>query len=104
MRTGRLVLASLLLTACADSGSEDVEMPDFDDVAEGKVDTGYFGSRAAEMEATFTGSVKVTLAGKTQTELQAIAAALRTNPADFAHRDIVYQVTQQAKFARNALR
>jgi hypothetical protein len=104
MRTSRLVVASLLLAACSDAGTDDIEMPDFDDVAEGKVDTGYFGSRSAEMEATFTGSVKVTLAGKSQAELAAIAETLRTNPADFGLREIVYQVTQQAKFARNALR
>jgi hypothetical protein len=105
MRSGSLVVASMLVaTACSDVGIDDIDMPDFDDVAEGKVDTGYFGSRSAEMEAVFTGSVKVNLPGKSQPELQAIAATLRMNPADFGLRDIVYQVTQQAKFARNALR
>lgn len=79
-------------------------MPSFDDFADGKADTGYFGSRSAEMEATFTGQVRIPLAGKTAAELEAIAAALRTNPADYNHRDIVAQVSLHAKFARNALR
>ena len=81
MRSGSLLVAASLLAACSDAGVDtDVDMPDFDDVAEGKVDTGYFGSRSAEMEAVFTGSVKVNLPGKSATELQAIAATLRMNP------------------------
>jgi hypothetical protein len=106
MRMLRLLAASLLVTSCASEAAPDdeIDMPSFDDFADGKADTGYFGSRSAEMEATLTGSVRVSLPGKSQTELAAIAEALRTNPQDFAQREIVYQVTQQAKFARNALR
>jgi len=76
----------------------------FEDFADGKVDSGYIGSRSAEMEALFSSTLRVNLPGKTATELQAIANTLKTTPTDQSVRDIVYQVTQHSKFARNALR
>ncbi|HEY5924002.1 MAG TPA: hypothetical protein VIV11_20120 [Kofleriaceae bacterium] len=76
----------------------------FDDFADGKVDTGYLGSRAAEMEATLSSKVRVPLPGKTAAELQAMADKLRTAPTDYSVSDVVAQVSTHAKFARNALR
>src|SRR5688572_5479355 len=76
----------------------------FDDFADGKVDTGYLGSRAAEMEATFASKLRVPLPGKTQQEIVAIADKLKASPTDWSVREVVAQVSTHAKFARNALR
>jgi hypothetical protein len=103
MRSLRL-LAPLLIAACAGSAEEDIDMFSFDDFADGKVDTGYLGSRAAEMEASFTSKLRVPLPGKTQAELESIATTLKTNPTDYSIREVVTQVSTHAKFARNALR
>jgi len=74
MRLSLLAASLLVASACASSGSdEDIDMFSFDDFADGKVDTGYLGSRAAEMEATFSSKVRVPLPGKTAAELQAMA-------------------------------
>ena len=76
----------------------------FEDFADGKVDSAYIGSRSAEMEALFSSQLRVPLPGKTAAELQALATKLSTAPTDQSVRDIVYQVTQHSKFARNKLR
>lgn len=76
----------------------------FDDFADGKVDTGYLGSRAAEMEATFSSKLRVPLPGKTAAELQAMAEKLKASPTDYELRDVTTAVSTHAKFARNALR
>ena len=76
----------------------------FDDFADGKVDTGYLGSRAAEMEATFSSKVRVPLPGKTAAELQAMADKLKTTPTDYSLNEVATAVSTHAKFARNALR
>ena len=76
----------------------------FDEFADGKVDTGYLGSRAAEMEATFSSKLRVPLPGKTATELQAMAEKLKATPTDYELRDVTTAVSTHAKFARNALR
>jgi hypothetical protein len=105
MRSIRVLAASLLVaSACTGSESDEIEMFSFDDFADGKVDTGYLGSRAAEMEATFTSKVRVPLPGKSAAELAAIAEQLKANPSDYNLRDITSKVTLQSKFARNALR
>jgi len=106
MRLKQLLAASLLVaSACASSGSaeDDVDL-DFNDFADGKLDTGYLGSRAAEMEATFTSKLRVPLPGKSAAELQAMADKLKTTPTDYDLREVVEAVSTHAKFARNALR
>jgi hypothetical protein len=106
MRLSQLLAASLLVaSACATSGeSEDIDMFSFDDFADGKVDTGYLGSRAAELEATFSSKLRVPLPGKSAAELQAMADKLKTSPTDYELRDVTAAVSTHAKFARNALR
>jgi hypothetical protein len=98
------LLAPLLVSACSAMGEGDIDMFSFDDFADGKVDTGYLGSRAAEMEAAFSSKVRVPLPGKSAAELQALADKLKTTPTDYSLHDIVAQVSTHAKFARNALR
>jgi hypothetical protein len=44
------------------------------------------------------------LPGKTPEELEAIAQALREDPRSWDHREITIQVTEQLKYARNALK
>jgi len=95
------------LTGCAapSSGEEGTDgLPSFEDFIDGKGDTGYIGSRAAELEATFSGRVRVLLSDRTPEQLAAVAEALRANPSDWQHRDVTGQVTQQIKYARNALK
>jgi hypothetical protein len=106
MSLSRLLAASLLVaSACASSGeSEDIDMFGFDEFADGKVDTGYLGSRAAELEATFSSKLRVPLPGKSAAELQAMAEKLKSTPTDYALTDVVSAVSTHAKFARNALR
>jgi hypothetical protein len=104
MRSLSFAAASLLVASACASTVEDIEMFSFDDFADGKVDTGYLGSRAAEMEATFSSKVRVALPGKSAAELAAIADKLKTTPTDYELRDIVSKVSLQSKFARNALR
>ncbi len=100
-----LLLATAALTsACATSGEEDVDMPGFESFADGKEDTAYIGSRAAEMNAVFTGKVRVAVPGKTAAELATLAAAIKAEPSSWTHRDITGQVTEQIKYARNALK
>ncbi len=99
-----LLATAAATTACATNGEEDVEMPDFESFSDGKEDTAYIGSRAAEMNAVFTGKVRVMVAGKTPTELAALADAIKANPTSWDHRDITGQVTEQIKYARNALK
>lgn len=102
-------LASLPLifaSACAPaSGSGDEgSLPSFEDFVGGKADTGYIGSRAAELEAVFSGRVRVAVPDKTQAELEQIATTLRQDPGNWELRDITLQVTEQTKYARNALK
>jgi hypothetical protein len=98
------VLPALLVAACASSGEEDVDMPDFESFADGKEDTAYIGSRAAELNAVFTGTVRVLVPGKTPAELATLADTIKANPSSWEHRDITGQVTEQIKYARNALK
>ncbi len=104
MRILRLLAPSLLIAAACSGTSAEDDGFSFDDFVDGKGDTGYLGSRAAEIEATFNSKVRVPVPGKSQTELEAIAAALRANPKDFNHSAITDKVTLHGKFARNALR
>jgi hypothetical protein len=103
MRSLRLLAPILVASACASSGEGDIDMFSFDDFADGKVDTGYLGSRAAEMEATFTSKLRVPLPGSAA-ELQAMADKLKATPTDYSVREVVTAVSTHAKFARNALR
>jgi hypothetical protein len=113
MRTTLSRLSALALTSalsftlgCAgDTGDAgESSLPGFEDWLDDKSDTGYIGNRAAELEATFTGRVRVELPDKTAAELTAIADALREDPRNWQHRDITMQVTEQIKYARNALK
>lgn len=97
-------LAAAAATACTDDARVDIDMPDFEEFADGKTDTAYIGSRAAEVNATFTGKVRVMVPGKSASELTALATALQANPGSWEHRDITNQVTEQLKYARNALK
>ncbi len=106
-----LGLGAMTLAACGEGAGgaaseepEVVDIPEFEDYLGGKEDTGYVGTRAAELEATFTGHVRVMLPGKTDSELQALARALQADPGDWSHRDITAHVTEQLKYARNALK
>ena len=94
-------LATMLLGCGADGGSE---LPSFEDFSDGKFDTGYVGNRAAELDATITGTVRVPQPGKTAAELEALAAKLRATPGDYELGPITMQVTEQIKYARNALK
>jgi hypothetical protein len=103
-----LALTCLLrLTGCATTGDDDLYpegFPDFEDyLGDSKADTGYVGSRAAELEATFEGRVRALVPGSSAAELETIAAELRASPTSWEHRSITAQITEQTKFARNAL-
>jgi hypothetical protein len=99
------LLLATSIAACASNGAEpDVDIGDFDAFADGKSDTQYLGTRSAEIEAALTGKVRVALPGKTATELQTIADAIKANPSDYNYRNVTEQVTEQIKYARNALR
>jgi hypothetical protein len=91
---------AMSLSGCGAGEEEDIEILDFEDFFGGKMDTGYVGSQAMEIEATLTSQVAVTVPG-TPEELTAIAAGLRTNPSLYG--DIVDQVSEQVKYARNTL-
>lgn len=97
-------LALLAATACAASDGGSDELPSFEDYVDGKEDTGYVGTRAAEMEAVLRGRVQVDVPGRSPSELETTAAALRANPNDWNLRSITGQVTEQIKYARNALK
>jgi len=97
-------LLALPLGGCIDGITQDEELPGFEDFVDGKEDTGYVGNRAAELEAELTGRVRVMLPDKSPEELATIAAAIRENPRTYEYRDITIQVTEQIKYARNALK
>lgn len=99
-----VLLAAALATGCALSDAPGEDIPGFEDYFDGKSDTGYVGTRAAEMEAVLRGRVKVELPDRTAAELETTAAALRANPSDWNLRSITNQVTEQVKYARNALK
>ncbi len=99
-----LLPATLVPFAGCAVDDPEAELPNFEDWADGKADTGYVGNRAAEIEAVFTGRVRVAQPGKSDSELQTIADALRENPRSWSYRDITGQVTEQIKYARNALK
>jgi hypothetical protein len=100
-----LALAGAACVAGPDTELEDdLSIPEFEDYIDGKHDTGYVGTRAAEIEATFFGRVRVMQPGKTAEELRMIADAIEANPSSWDHRDITSQVTEQVKYARNALK
>ncbi len=99
-----LLATAAATAACAESAPDDIDEMDFESFAEGKEDTGYIGSRAAEMNATFTGVVRVAVPNKTTAELTALATAIKANPGAWEHRAITSQVTEQLKYARNALK
>lgn len=85
------------------AGSGEVEIPSFEDYFDSKVDTGYIGNRAFEIEATFAGRVRVQVPDKTDEELMTIAEALLADSRNWQYRDITAQVTEQIKYARNTL-
>ena len=97
-------LALLAASACAASDGASDQIPSFEDYVDGKEDTGYVGTRAAEMEAVLRGRVQVDLPGRSAAELESTAAALRADPGDWNLRSITGQVTEQVKYARNALK
>ncbi len=110
-RNASLALSLLLgLAGCAapttggSGGDEEVGLPDFESFVDEKSDTGYVGTRAAELEASFTGRVRVLLPDETPERLAQIAEALRNDPRSWEHRHITAQVTEQTKYARNALK
>ncbi len=92
--------------AGAGAGEEpdELEIPGFETYIGGKSDTGYVGSRAAELEATFTGRVQVLVPDADATQLQTLADELQANPGSWEHRDKTSQITEQIKYARNALK
>lgn len=113
--TRRIVSLFLVLFAvgCADTtepviddgtATGTVDIPDFEDFVDGKEDTGYVGNRAFELEANFTGRVRVMVPDTTAEQLQTIAEALLDNPRSWEHRAITSQVTEQLKYARNTLK
>jgi hypothetical protein len=105
LRLRTLAPAALLaLAACAADGATSDQIPSFEDYVDGKEDTGYVGTRAAEMEAVLRGEVEVRLPGRSPSELETTAAALRANPNDWNLRTVTGQVTEQIKYARNALK
>ena len=97
-------LALLAASACAASDGGPDQIPSFEDYVDGKEDTGYVGTRAAELEAVVRGRVKADLPGRSASELETTAAALRANPSDWNLRSVTGQVTEQIKYARNALK
>lgn len=108
MRSMIWITCLLSVTGCAmnpaDGTPEEVEIPSFGDFNDDKADTGYVGARAAELEAVFSGRVRVLVPDRSSAELETIAAALRADPRSWEHRDITSQVTEQIKYGRNALR
>jgi hypothetical protein len=103
MRNARMLAIAMVLAGCAPAGEEDdFEFVSFEEYIDGKSDTGYVGTRAAELEATFTGTVRASVSGS-RTELESIATELRADPDSYEHRAITSQITEQIKYARNAL-
>lgn len=101
-----VVALALAGAGCANdpAADDDLDIPGFEDYVGGKNDTGYVGNQAAELEATFTGRVRVMLPGQSASELEATAARLRGNPTSWELRSITDQVTEQVKYARNVLK
>ena len=108
-----LPLAFLLLfsVGCAETDEpvpeaveDELAIPSYEDYFGGKDDTGYVGNRAAEIEATFAGRVRAVVPDKTEEELMAIAEELLENNRSWQYREITAQVTEQIKYARNALK
>jgi hypothetical protein len=100
-------LAGCVTATNSDDGSgepEEIAFPSFEELLGGKSDTGYIGTQAAELESMFTSRVRVALPDKNEAELREIATQLRENGRDWSHRDITVQVTEQVKYARNALK
>src|SRR5687768_18237826 len=100
-----VVIGLALCSACASMAEEEVDFPDLEEWADGgKEDTGYVGTRAAEMEAILDGRVRVMLPGQSASQLERTATALRANSSAWEHRAITAQITEQIKYARNALK
>jgi hypothetical protein len=94
------------IAGCATPSEDDpyAGLPSFDAYTDDKTDTGYVGTRAAELEATFEGRVRAMVPGKTAEELEVIATALRSDASSWEYRDITSQISDQIKYARNALK
>jgi len=109
-KTTCIFALAALLAACSSSQAPTAseapqkEADDFDDFADGKNDTGYVSARAAELEATISSKVRVSLPGKSPAELQTLADTLKTNPGDYSLWSITKNVTEQIKYSRNALK
>ncbi len=104
-----MMLLAVLAIGCAGTETsggllDQPALPDFESFANQKADTGYVGSKAAEVEATFTGFVHVELPDLTVEEIEEIAAQLPTKPHDYEFRHITAHVTEQMKYARNMLK
>src|SRR5262245_49375992 len=105
-----LLIGLLSISGCsvstdsAEPGSESED--DFDQFAgsQGKADTGYVSARAAELEATIEGKVRVRLPGKTAAELQTLADTINANTTDTPDWEIAKHVTDQVKYSRNTLK
>lgn len=92
----RLFALLPIVTACMAPESELT----FDDFL---ADTGYFGSRAAELEATLTSQVRVAMPGRSATELAELAAAVKSSPESVPF-NVASQITEQVTYARNKLK
>lgn len=102
------ILCSLMGVGCTAAGpaglggDDELDIPDFESFNDGKTDTGYVGSAAAEVEATLTGHVRVMLPNRTATDIQDLATRLTTEANPWAS-EISDAVTEQTKYARNTL-
>ena len=106
-----IVFLGLFFVACADTDEpnleaspDELDIPGYEDYFGGKEDTGYVGNRAFELEATFSGRVRAVVPDKTEEELMQIAEELLENSRSWQYREITAQVTEQIKYARNALK
>lgn len=101
------ILCSLTGVGCTAAGAsgaadDELNIPDFEDFNDGKTDTGYVGSAAAEVEATLRGHVRVMLPNRSAADLSALATQLTTETNPWVS-EVSNAVTEQTKYARNTL-
>jgi subtilisin-like proprotein convertase family protein len=94
------VCLALGLPCCGGGDPAGFEPMDFETFVDGKEDTGYVSNKAAELEARITSSVFLDTTGKSQAEIDSLAARLRS-PSRWTLQEYT---TPQLKYARNPLK
>ena len=95
-----LTALAILLVRCGSSSTVEDDGLSFDDFVNGKLDTGYIGDRAAELEAKLEGRIFVDMTTFSAAERERFLEGVKKDPSS----QLGSEISNQTKYARNQLK